>query len=263
MDVHPGILQYFSQRLKVQDDVHFAVTSGFEITSAFQRIVDKDNKLIGYEALLRPFKNGRAHAASEFLDAMRKDKKIELIDRLVRALHYRNFSLLSVKSPFLFLNYEYESLTDMNNMDTYRKLLLKRQSELGITHLSTVIEILEHQVKSEHWLMMMSQWRRKNDGILIALDDIIDSESVWDRIRMIQPDIVKIDKSMLYAANYSDFVRRLKQFSMTVLQEGIETEQHKNQAILAGVDLLQGYYIGYPRLISLMKAKESREPLKM
>ena len=187
---------------------------------------------------------------------MRKDQEIERIDRLIRALHYRNFSLLTEKSPYLFLNYEYESLTDITNMDTYRKLLLKRQAELGISALSTVIEILEHEVKSEHWLMMMSQWRRKNDGILIALDDIVDSPGVWDRIRMIQPDIVKIDQSMLPASNYTDFVKRLQAFGMKILQEGIETEQHKNQALAAGVDWLQGYYIAYPALIALIKTRK-------
>ena len=64
METNLKVLQYFEQRLKILDDVHFAMTNGYEVTTAFQRIVDKDNKLIGYEALLRPFQDGIAGTAS-------------------------------------------------------------------------------------------------------------------------------------------------------------------------------------------------------
>ena len=244
----------FSRLLYMSSDVYFAKICGYSVTTAFQPIYTIEQKLIGYEALLRPFRDNQLEPAPTFLTKMRADPDITFYDRLIRALHLRNFALLNLQSELLFLNYEYESITDLQDIDAYKNLLINRKKELGIENTQVIIEILEHDVFSEKNLKIMSNWHRKNHNILVAMDDMTDRESDWQRLSNIQPEIVKIDISMLQSANYLDFTNRLKQFTPKILQEGIETAEQKALAISAGVDYLQGYYLGYPTLIEQMLA---------
>ncbi len=246
----------FSKMLCVSNNVHFARIFDLSVTSAFQPILHKNGTLLGYEALIRPFQNGELASTDVFLNQMRSSANIAFVDRLIRALHLRNFSLLNEQSQYLFLNYEYESITDLHDIEAYKNLLINRKKELGIDDTKVVIEVLEHDVSSERNLKIMSNWHRQHHGILVAMDDMTDRREDWLRLTSIQPEIVKIDISMLQSPNYQRFVHRLKQFNLQILQEGIETAEQKEMAINAGVDLLQGYYIGYPTLIEQIKNKK-------
>ncbi len=246
----------FSSLLNVKNNVYFAEICDFSVTTAFQPIYDTKQQLVGYEALLRPYSDGDLVSAYHFLKVMRAGKEIAFTDRLLRALHLRNFALLYEQSDMLFLNYEYESITDLKDIEAYKNLLISRKKEIGIDDTCIVIEVLEHDVSSEQNLKTMSNWHRHNHGILIAMDDMTDRESDWLRLNNIKPEIVKIDISMLQSSNYRSFVNRLKLFDLKVLQEGIETAEEKALALSAGVDYLQGYFIGYPTLINEIDDKK-------
>ncbi len=246
----------FSSLLNVKNHVYFAEICNFSVTTAFQPIYDTEQQLVGYEALLRPYSEGVLVSAYHFLKVMRAGNEIAFTDRLIRALHLRNFALLHEQSDMLFLNYEFESITDLKDIQAYKNLLVSRKKEIGIDDTCIVIEVLEHDVSSEQNLKTMSNWHRHNHAILIAMDDMTDRESDWARLINIQPEIVKIDISMLQSPNYRSFVDRLKQFDLKILQEGIETAEEKALALSAGADYLQGYFIGYPTLINEIDNKK-------
>jgi EAL domain-containing protein (putative c-di-GMP-specific phosphodiesterase class I) len=246
----------FSRLLYISNNVYFANICHFAVTTALQPVYTSNQKLIGYEALLRPYFNNELVSVQEFLDKMRASQDIAFTDKLLRALHLRNFSLLNHQSELLFLNYEYESITDLKDIEVYKNLLIKRKQEIGIENTQIVIEVLEHDVGSEKNLKIMSNWHRQHHSVLVAMDDMTDTESDWLRLNNIQPEIVKIDISMLQSTDYLNFVSRLQQYPIKILQEGIETAEQKALALSAGVHYLQGYYLGYPTLIEQLDCKE-------
>ena len=60
-----------------------------------------------------------------------------------------------------------------------------------------VIEIKEDKIKNTHALKSFIDMYRKHD-FFIALDDFGIGYSSFDRLEFIQPDIVKVDRSLVY-----------------------------------------------------------------
>jgi EAL domain-containing protein (putative c-di-GMP-specific phosphodiesterase class I) len=93
-----------------------------------------------------------------------------------------------------------------------------------------VIEILEQSVKDALQLGEAVQFFR-NQGYLIALDDFGAGHSNFDRVWNLQPDIVKLDRSMIMRAGHNMRIRRmmpvmvslLHEVGSLVLMEGVET----------------------------------------
>ena len=85
-------------------------------------------------------------------------------------------------------------------------------------------------------------------GFEIWLDDF--GEISLDEVAARHPSVavVKLDRSLLTAdgAWMHDLVLRLHGASKTVLLEGIETEEHRHHALVAGIDWGQGFLYGPP-----------------
>ncbi len=75
-----------------------------------------------------------------------------------------------------------------------------------------------------------------------------------DRISIIKPDILKIDKSLVQSAagqyHSSEIVKSLvalaHRIGSLVIAEGVETANEAVIALELGVDMLQGYYFAKP-----------------
>jgi len=123
----------------------------------------------------------------------------------------------------------------------------------GISPHRVVIEILEQGVQNELQLGEAVQFFRKQ-GYLIALDDFGAGHSNFDRVWNLQPDIVKLDRSMIAQAGNNLRIRRmmpvmvqlLHEAGSLVLMEGIETAGEALMAMDADADFVQGYYFAVP-----------------
>jgi hypothetical protein len=117
-----------------------------------------------------------------------------------------------------------------------------------------VIEILEKSIYDESILSAAVNYYKKL-GCLVAIDDFGASHSNFDRIWNIQPDIVKFDRSIVVQAENNRVVRKalpnmvslIQELGCIALMEGVETEKQALIAMDSNVDLVQGYYFGYPR----------------
>ena len=116
-----------------------------------------------------------------------------------------------------------------------------------------MIEIREQGVLNELRLGEAVQFFRKQ-GLLIALDDFGAGHSNFDRVWNLQPDIVKLDRSMTTQAGSNLRIRRmmpvmvslLHEAGSLVLMEGIETGSEALMAMDADADFVQGYYFAVP-----------------
>lgn len=222
---------------------------GFVVSSAFQNIYNVNREIVGVEALARPMLNGKPCSPLQILDLAKQQGEQVYLDRLLRAMHLRNFARLPNRTAKLFLNHDIEALIEsMDNLST-RALYQRRIIELGLKEIDIVVEILEHEASCEDRLILSSRDRRISENELLALDDVTDSDLVRRRCAEIQPDILKMDISVLAYRNYGEFVNSLRQPNQLIVQEGIETEAEYELA-RKYCDYLQGYYLHMPQLTS-------------
>jgi EAL domain-containing protein (putative c-di-GMP-specific phosphodiesterase class I) len=91
-------------------------------------------------------------------------------------------------------------------------------------------------------------------GIRVALDDFGAGYSSLGALRTVPADIVKFDRALLpeqsasvrEARFFDNLVRAIRALDLTVLAEGIETEQQLDLAREAGCFAVQGYLLGRP-----------------
>jgi EAL domain-containing protein (putative c-di-GMP-specific phosphodiesterase class I) len=127
-----------------------------------------------------------------------------------------------------------------------------------------VIELIEtNNVKDPESLTTaindMKAW-----GAQIAIDDFGRSFSSLERLITIEADIFKLDGSLTdrieqekLAILVSKIVALANKLDMTVVAEGIETEDQLKALLSLGIDYGQGYFLGRPALPTTFASRTS------
>ncbi len=227
---------------------------GHTVASVFQPIFSlSHSNPVGYEALCRPSDaEGRSISPLALFGQVKDESDNVLLDRLCRAIHVQNFSKFADKS-WIFLNVNPLITVLGKNYGAFFKEMLEHNN---IPPSQVVVEILEMGIYDESILSAAVNYY-KNLGCLVAIDDFGSSHSNFDRVWNIQPDIVKFDRSIIVQAENNPIVRRalpslvglIQELGCIALMEGVETEEQALIAIDSNVDLVQGYYFGYPRSV--------------
>ncbi len=225
--------------------------AGLAIRSHFQPIFSvAHSRTVGFEALMRPADaNGNPVSPLDAFRMGRDFSHILTMDRLASCVHVHNF--LNLKADgWLFLNMNIEVFLESAHDGNFLGELL---DATGFPPHRVVIEILEQGMLDELRLGEAVQFFRKQ-GFLIALDDFGAGHSNFDRVWNLQPDIVKLDRSMTAQAAGNLRIRRmmpvmvslLHEAGSLVLMEGIETTGEALTAMDADADFVQGYYFAMP-----------------
>src|SRR5258706_5879868 len=225
--------------------------AGLAIRSHFQPIFSvAHSRTVGFEGLMRP-SDANGNPVSP-LDAFRMGRDLHhslTMGRLASCGHVHHF--LNLKADgWLFLNMNIEVFLESVHDGHFLGELLEAT---GFPAHRVVIEILEQGVLDELRLGEAVQFFRKQ-GFLIALDDFGAGHSNFDRVWNLQPDIVKLDRSMTAQAAGNLRIRRmmpvmvslLHEAGSLVLMEGIETTGEALTAMDADADFVQGYYFAVP-----------------
>ncbi len=214
----------------------------------------REKKIVGFEGLSRGIhpKSGRLIPPLPLLKmAKEADLTLEL-DRLLRKKILESFKQFCPDPHDLILSLNFETSIIDKEIGSLQLIQLCRQLNLDPSNI--VIEILEAKVKSVDALAKFVRIHREH-GFLIALDDVGKGHSNFDRIPIIQPDIIKIDRSLVTNL-HQDYYRQeifksLVQLSQKIgalaLAEGVETEEETLASLELGADLLQGYYFSEPQ----------------
>jgi len=232
---------------------YFAKYNGLLLRSVFQAIVKNDTDIIGYEALLRITTNdGSQLRADHFFKSpyFSFDCKT-FVERLSRTIHIKNFAISSERQTNLFLNTIPRSNEHFLNNARNTKLLMQRLDELELKSSQIVIEIVESGSYNEKRLKQSID-HLKDLGFSIAIDDYGVESSNIDRVNLIQPNIIKVDKSLL-----EDFTQGRQQglcealnlgasINAQTLVEGIETEEQFLSISDLNVGMYQGFHFATP-----------------
>jgi EAL domain-containing protein (putative c-di-GMP-specific phosphodiesterase class I) len=210
-------------------------------------------KCHGYEALVRATdSDGNALRPEELINATPPARRL-LLDWTLRALHMRSFARVDPGDRILFLNVHPE--TAVNDAESGRELggLIRYY---GLVPKRVCVEILETGCADEGLLREAAAIYRSL-GVTIAMDDFGAGRSNFDRVVLLRPDIVKIDRSLLADAVIGRararrvlgaMIELLHEANARVAIEGIENVTEAQVALDAKADFLQGFHFGAPQV---------------
>ena len=117
-----------------------------------------------------------------------------------------------------------------------------------------VFELLEDETVEDFNIIKDFIHEVKSKGVQIAIDDFGAGYSNFERILEFEPDIVKIDGSLVKNIEHDTFSRNIvetivlfaKKQNIETIAEYVENESIFNILNELGVDYSQGYYFGKP-----------------
>ncbi len=116
------------------------------------------------------------------------------------------------------------------------------------------IELTESTLAENAEVITACLYQMNELGIRIGLDDFGTGYSNLISVLDLPIDTVKLDKSLVWSAVKNErcsiavknFSRAFRELSMTVLAEGVETEEQRQFVVDAGCTLIQGYLYARP-----------------
>jgi EAL domain-containing protein (putative c-di-GMP-specific phosphodiesterase class I) len=218
-----------------------AVIQNEELTLAVQPIIDlASGRCLGFESLSR-FENGTPDVVFAQADT------VGLGVRLERLAVQESLRLLTFLKPDQYLSV---NLTPVAAAEL--AAAAADMAELPLHQL--VLEITEHKSVSDYTFLRERLDPLRARGLRVAIDDAGAGFASLHHIVELQPDIIKIDRSLVdgVADNRAQrsiiagFVLLALDVKATLVAEGVETLE--DMAVLAelGVDAAQGFLIARP-----------------
>ena len=212
---------------------------------AFQPILRaNDGSVFGYEALMRSDEPSLI-GPQMVLDAAERLDALPRLGRKVRTLAATAMQGAAPEAA-LFLN--------LHPMDLADETLFDALSPLTQMAARVVLEVTERAAIEEvdHVERRVSQLREH--GFRIAVDDLGAGYAGLSSFALLEPEIVKLDVSLLRDIDQSPVKQKLvasmttlcKDMGFLVVAEGIETVAERDCVVALGCDLLQGFLFARP-----------------
>jgi EAL domain-containing protein (putative c-di-GMP-specific phosphodiesterase class I) len=212
---------------------------------AFQPIVDLERgRVFGYEALLRSEERSLPHPGA-ILGAAERLGQVADLGVHIRALAARAF-LEAAPDQLLFVNLHAHDLLNSNLYD----------ADAPLTKIAdhVVLEITERATLDDISDVRASVGALRALGFRIAIDDLGAGYAGLASFAALEPDIVKLDMSLIRNVHQSAIRQRVvrsmtslcKDMGMGVIAEGIEVAEERDAVLGFGCTLLQGYFFARP-----------------
>lgn len=211
----------------------------------YQPIVHaRQGKVFGYEALLRSHEPALPHPGA-VLDAAEQLGRLNDLGRTVRGIAARPMRDAGGDTA-LFVN--------LHPLDLQDELLTSSDSPLHAFARHVVFEITERSALESMDNVRESVEALRALGYRIAIDDLGAGYSGLTSFTQLQPDLVKLDMSLIRGVDADPVRQKLvgtmtrvcNEMGLLVVAEGIETEAERDKLIELGCDLLQGYLFAKP-----------------
>ena len=212
---------------------------------AYQPIVCAPTRtLFGYEALMRTREPTLPHPGVVLDTAERLGRQMEL-GRKVRA---------SAAGPVAVDRGAGVLFVNLHPMDLMDETLLSSDAPLTAIADRVVLEITERSSLDNVSNVRERVTALRKLGFRIAVDDLGAGYAGLTSFAQLEPDIVKLDMSLVRDVDASLTKRRLvgsmialcKDMRILVVGEGVETTKERDVLLELGCDLLQGYLLSRP-----------------
>ena len=218
---------------------------------AFHSIVDaRTGEIYGYEALMRP-QSTVLQSPMDLLRIAKTGARLYEIERLTWTRAFADFQAQVdagriPSGAHIFINSISNCSLKPSDADEievrYPDLLSK-----------VVLEVLEGESSNEEYTSRKIKRMKKWDA-QIALDDFGTGYNSEYALITLQPNIIKIDRSIISGCDkdisrrtiITNLIKLVRAKNIMVLAEGVETEDELKTVIACGVDLIQGYLVNRP-----------------
>lgn len=227
------------------------------VDSWLQPIVSVEKqKIVGYEALARGTDAcGSPVAPTDMFARAQSLALLPALDQQCRTLALRRFAQAfpGDDGQYLFINIDTSVLGAVLDGSSLQRMA----AQAGVPACQIVLELNERDAIDSDYLLRFVQ-RHKQQGFLVALDDVGTGYSNFERMADLRPDIVKIDRSLLVGIEksyhkqeiFQTLVHMANRIGAVVVAEGVETVEQCHRAMEYGAHLLQGYLFCQPQSIA-------------
>lgn len=249
-----GSLSYFNQEeyasdaylLQAKEDLNKLIDEEL-VTYHFQPIVDAHTgEVYAYEALMRSMLPAFMNPL-DILRIARTQSKLYFIEHLTFFKSMEDF----VKQPGcenykLFINTISNQALTAEDVEKFSALYEDFLPRLVLE--VTEAEKLEDRPAKEK-RQLVDQWHAK-----LAIDDYGTGYNGESVLLQVEPDFIKIDRSIVHNISFDEnrqillqnIIAYCKENHILIIAEGIENELEMKTLIHAGVDYMQGFYLGHP-----------------
>ncbi|WP_274366131.1 GGDEF domain-containing protein [Paenibacillus thermotolerans] len=221
------------------------------VTSVYQPIICLSNSAaFGYEALTRGPEGSRFHSPLALFEYAEKNGYLYELDRLTREKALAGCGSLRSDQK-LFINIQAGVIHDPNFMPG---VTIKRLHEYGLQPHNVVFEITERSSIDDFSTTKQILQHYRHQGYQIAIDDAGAGYSSLQAIVELQPDFIKIDRSLIQNIHTDHvkqglldiFITFAGKMNIKLIAEGIELEDELTKLVRMGVHYGQGYLLGRP-----------------
>jgi len=222
-----------------------------QFTNHMQPIVDINERIIGFEFLLRPAVGGIPFQPSSLFEVAHETGLHSFLDRTARISAIETSAKWLPRGYKRFINFLPSSIYNPESCLTHTFETIK---SLNLDPKDFVFEVVETEKIDDlpHLLDIFNIYRE--NGMTVALDDVGSGYSTLELMTTLEPDYVKIDRSIVDRCDKDP----IKQYEITriidaaahfnglVLAEGIERYEDFEFCRDAGIKFAQGYFFGKP-----------------
>ncbi|MFZ3579794.1 EAL-associated domain-containing protein [Virgibacillus sp. DJP39] len=222
------------------------------IKPVYQPIVSAiRHTVFGYEVLGRFYNDNEWHSLGDFFqdNEVPEEFKVEVDQHLL----YIAISdmIESNETGHLFINRNAKQLLVNNGDDLLQSLIMFEKKGFSMNRI--VIEVTEHDFEEDYEQLIHLLLYYKTYGIKIAVDQVGAKSSNIDRIRQLEPHILKIDTRIIrnrHSEGFQDIMYSLsmlaRRIGAALLFENIEDDYQLNFAWKHGGRYYQGFYLAKP-----------------
>lgn len=241
--------QYFSRREEIARLIKEPESC---LKIAFQPILQVTSReIFGFEALSRIVGTTSFTNIADLFPFAEKIGQLYPVETICRRMAIATAPKVLKAKELLFLNINPQVLADPDFASGQTQKLLR---EVGLSPSNVVLEITEQSAIADFGTFRHALAHYRNQGYLIALDDVGAGYSSLQSIAELHPDFLKIDRSLIQGVNsdpvkwalLETFVNFSKRIGCRILAEGVETEEEMNAVVQLGVDYVQGYFVARP-----------------
>ncbi len=218
-------------------------------TTVFQPVVHLASRsVVGFEALSRGPAGSSLESPTALIEAAQDAGVLAELDWLcrARAMSAAAESRLPAELSWL-VNVELASLTS-DCPEELEPALAEASKNLRV-----VLEVVERGIEGRVIDLLVATDRARLGSYGVALDDIGSDERCLALITLLQPDIVKLDASLLQGeptAKVAAITAAVRAYAertgAVIVAEGVETEAHEQLARVFGATYAQGRRYGAP-----------------
>lgn len=253
------------QSVKYQPEFKNILEEG-KLYSVYQPIVSlRSAAVLGWEALIRGPENSFFHRPDNIFSFAEAAGFLLPLEKICRESALKNLGELGPDQK-IFINFHPDG---MNNGNFVKNEIVKITQDLDLKPANVVFEITErHQIKDFRvFNRMLINFREQ--GFLLAVDDVGSGFSSLESIAEIRPNYIKIDISLvrgihndrIKTALMETFVTFAEKIGCEIIAEGIEEDVDLAVLVNIGVHYGQGYFFGKPTYPKQMIQEETH--LKM